>query len=100
LIFTGQSGKPRHRFGGAFSFGATWRNGYARLCKSLYPGSIPGVASNRKETGTDSGTMCPIVYDFVYRRSTFGALEAVETPTQKTKMRCFICTSWISAVYP
>lgn len=25
--------------------GATWRNGYAPLCKSVYPGSIPGVAS-------------------------------------------------------
>ena len=24
---------------------ATWRNGYAEDCKSLYPGSIPGVAS-------------------------------------------------------
>ena len=27
---------------------ATWRNGYAEDCKSLYPGSIPGVASNKK----------------------------------------------------
>jgi hypothetical protein len=27
------------------SHGATWRNGYAEDCKSLYPGSIPGVAS-------------------------------------------------------
>ena len=26
---------------------ATWRNGYAEDCKSLYPGSIPGVASNK-----------------------------------------------------
>ena len=25
---------------------ATWRNGYAEDCKSLYPGSIPGVASS------------------------------------------------------
>jgi hypothetical protein len=24
---------------------ATWRSGYAEDCKSLYPGSIPGVAS-------------------------------------------------------
>ena len=25
----------------------TWRNGYAEDCKSLYPGSIPGVASKK-----------------------------------------------------
>jgi hypothetical protein len=25
---------------------ATWRSGYARVCKTLYPGSIPGVASS------------------------------------------------------
>ena len=24
-----------------------WRNGYAEDCKSLYPGSIPGVASKK-----------------------------------------------------
>ena len=27
---------------------ATWRNGYAEDCKSLYPGSIPGVTSKKK----------------------------------------------------
>src|SRR3954449_1867269 len=26
--------------------GATWRSGYATVCKTVYPGSIPGVASN------------------------------------------------------
>jgi hypothetical protein len=25
--------------------GATWRSGYATVCKTVYPGSIPGVAS-------------------------------------------------------
>ena len=24
---------------------ATWRSGYAEVCKTFYPGSIPGVAS-------------------------------------------------------
>ena len=24
---------------------ATWRSGYATVCKTVYPGSIPGVAS-------------------------------------------------------
>ena len=24
-----------------------WRNGYAEDCKSLYPGSIPGIASKK-----------------------------------------------------
>jgi hypothetical protein len=27
------------------SAGATWRSGYATVCKTVYPGSIPGVAS-------------------------------------------------------
>ena len=26
---------------------ATWRSGYATVCKTVYPGSIPGVASTR-----------------------------------------------------
>jgi hypothetical protein len=26
---------------------ATWRSGYATVCKTVYPGSIPGVASNK-----------------------------------------------------
>ena len=25
---------------------ATWRSGYAAVCKTVYPGSIPGVASS------------------------------------------------------
>jgi hypothetical protein len=27
-------------------FQATWRSGDAAVCKTVYPGSIPGVASN------------------------------------------------------
>jgi hypothetical protein len=26
---------------------ATWRSGYAAVCKTVYPGSIPGVASTK-----------------------------------------------------
>jgi hypothetical protein len=26
---------------------ATWRSGYAAVCKTVYPGSIPGVASRQ-----------------------------------------------------
>ena len=26
---------------------ATWRSGYAAVCKTVYPGSIPGVASKK-----------------------------------------------------
>lgn len=29
---------------------ATWRSGYAADCKSVHPGSIPGVASNSGES--------------------------------------------------
>src|SRR5437016_10833661 len=27
---------------------ATWRSGYAAVCKTVYPGSIPGVASTNE----------------------------------------------------
>ena len=27
---------------------ATWRSGYAAVCKTVYPGSIPGVASTHR----------------------------------------------------
>jgi hypothetical protein len=30
---------------------ATWRSGYAAVCKTVYPGSIPGVASTHKING-------------------------------------------------
>jgi hypothetical protein len=30
---------------GILSPTATWRSGYAAVCKTVYPGSIPGVAS-------------------------------------------------------
>jgi hypothetical protein len=31
---------------------ATWRSGYAAVCKTVYPGSIPGVASTPSERHT------------------------------------------------
>ena len=37
---------------------ATWRSGYAAVCKTVYPGSIPGVASTFKIKKHDRfGTM-------------------------------------------
>jgi hypothetical protein len=38
---------------------ATWRSGYAEVCKTFYPGSIPGVASTSKIN--DLGTACGAV---------------------------------------
>jgi hypothetical protein len=41
----------------AFSYsrrGATWRSGYATVCKTVYPGSIPGVASTRIRARAES----------------------------------------------
>src|SRR5215218_10446512 len=35
--------------------GATWRSGDAADCKSAYPGSIPGVASNLRAFGASAG---------------------------------------------
>jgi hypothetical protein len=31
---------------------ATWRSGYAAVCKTVYPGSIPGVASTASKRNT------------------------------------------------
>jgi hypothetical protein len=33
---------------------ATWRSGYATVCKTVYPGSIPGVASTQLVRDLDS----------------------------------------------
>ena len=47
---------------------ATWRSGYATVCKTVYPGSIPGVASTNlrhlpvgitRLTGTSSPSVAP-----------------------------------------
>jgi hypothetical protein len=34
-------------FSGISTGGATWRSGYAAVCKTVHPGSIPGVASSK-----------------------------------------------------
>src|SRR5262249_3224571 len=40
---------------------ATWRSGYATVCKTVYPGSIPGVASNSDPTIQKAqGRDCPV----------------------------------------
>ena len=38
-------GGQAHAKGLLLLHGATWRSGYATVCKTVYPGSIPGVAS-------------------------------------------------------
>jgi hypothetical protein len=35
---------------------ATWRSGYAAVCKTVYPGSIPGVASRKIKHLTTAAT--------------------------------------------
>jgi hypothetical protein len=39
---------PCHSICYTGGFWATWRSGYAAVCKTAYPGSIPGVASINK----------------------------------------------------
>src|SRR5262249_15409998 len=40
---------------------ATWRSGSATVCKTVYPGSIPGVASNSDPTIQKAqGWHCPV----------------------------------------
>jgi hypothetical protein len=38
--------RAQYIFGASGVLGATWRSGYATVCKTVYPGSIPGVASS------------------------------------------------------
>jgi hypothetical protein len=38
--------KALHRFT-YFGLAATCQSGYGAVCKTVYPGSIPGVASNK-----------------------------------------------------
>jgi hypothetical protein len=39
---------PKPLIGATYSDSeATWRSGYATVCKTVYPGSIPGVASKK-----------------------------------------------------
>jgi hypothetical protein len=42
----GFRGAPAHAKSLILQRGATWRSGYATVCKTVYPGSIPGVASS------------------------------------------------------
>ena len=53
---------------------ATWRSGYAEVCKTFYPGSIPGVASNKIndfEHGEEGAEIC---------RQCFGSVERIRKP--------------------
>ena len=48
LLYSEGVGKPRHsEFQRPISSKATWRSGYAPVCKTGYAGSIPAVASSR-----------------------------------------------------
>jgi hypothetical protein len=38
---------------------ATWRSGYAAVCKTVYPGSIPGVASSQQDQALTSVSSAP-----------------------------------------
>ena len=39
---------------------ATWRSGYATVCKTVYPGSIPGVASNNQPQRPKSSPLAAV----------------------------------------
>ena len=43
--------RAQYIFGASGVLGATWRSGYATVCKTVYPGSIPGVASKTSHPG-------------------------------------------------
>jgi hypothetical protein len=52
-------------------YGATWRSGYATVCKTVYPGSIPGVASIFAESAAPHALrLCKQALP-CYRRSAF-----------------------------
>jgi hypothetical protein len=51
---------------------ATWRSGYATVCKTVYPGSIPGVASK----SIDRSDQAP------RRQTSFAAVDQVGPPIE------------------
>ena len=50
---------------------ATWRSGYAAVCKTVYPGSIPGVASTFKIFPFNFHYLLPVLSNRVSRLDNF-----------------------------
>ena len=73
---------------------ATWRNGYAEDCKSLYPGSIPGVASKKTvEINLEKSKFC-FLYSSVAQlveQLTVNQLVAGSSPARGAKKNYFTC---------
>ena len=71
---------------------ATWRNGYAEDCKSLYPGSIPGVASKKNLVLVKKESKLRFLYSSVAQlveQLTVNQLVAGSSPARgaKTKLK-------------
>ncbi len=67
---------------------ATWRNGYAEDCKSLYPGSIPGVASKKNLVLTLKKSKLSFLYSSVAQlveQLTVNQLVAGSSPARGAK---------------
>ena len=78
---------------------ATWRNGYAEDCKSLYPGSIPGVASKKNLVLVTKKSKLAFLHSSVAQlveQLTVNQLVAGSSPARgaKNKSSCFQKLIW------
>ena len=72
---------------------ATWRNGYAEDCKSLYPGSIPGVASKKTVEINLKKSKLSFLYSSVAQlveQLTVNQLVAGSSPARGAKLNLYI----------
>ena len=69
---------------------ATWRNGYAEDCKSLYPGSIQGVASKKRVVLNKKESKLKFLYSSVAQlveQLTVNQLVAGSSPARGAKIK-------------
>ena len=75
---------------------ATWRNGYAEDCKSLYPSSILGVASKKRVVLVLKKSKFTFQHSSVAQlveQLTVNQLVAGSSPARGAKLNCFLNSS-------
>jgi hypothetical protein len=86
--------RTRHRR----SAGATWRSGYATVCKTVYPGSIPGVASKSiNGFGPSAAAPKPALPPRLLGSHIDGeaAWELLVVPRSRLQQRCLQTSCWL-----
>lgn len=74
--------------------GATWRSGDATVCKTVYTGSIPVVASNK------FNSLREFLLTASIRRQRFGAFQVVGDRTADMKRAGAACQAMVVVLRP